>query len=398
MTKQDLPRSIGVWGGAAIMVGVMIGTGIFRTPTIMAREMDSPMLILLLWVVGGGLCLLGAFTFAELATLYPRSGGLYVYLREGLGDCPAFVFGWTYLLLTQPMALAALATVFAEHLLLLLGVKTDVWLVSAVTCVTILLLTGLNVTGMKRGAGVAVLLTGFKTLALAAIVGAAVILMKGDAAHFAALPVSRPFLAALAPAMIAIFWAYDGWSDVSAVAEEVREPQRLIPRIFLIGTVGITALYVAVNAVYFWLVPLEEMRTTNTVAPLVMSRLLGPAAGTVVTVMIMVSVLGCTHASAIVGSRVMFAQARDRLLFSFLGRVHSRFQTPSSALWAQAVLACVASIGLRHFERLIGGFVFTLWIFYGLAAVSIFTLRVRRPDLPRPFRCWGYPVVPAVFI
>jgi APA family basic amino acid/polyamine antiporter len=198
--------------------------------------------------------------------------------------------------------------------------------------------------------------------------------------------------------MAAILWTYDGWSDVSAVAEEVTEPQKQIPRIFLLGTVGITLLYLAVNAAYFWLMPIEEMRTADTVAPQVMEKLVGGSGAAVATAVIMISVLGCAHGSLIVGSRVIFAQARDGLLFNFVGRVHPRFRTPDVALWVQAGLACVFMLALRRFEHLMEGFVFTMWIFYGLAAGTIFIFRARRPDADRPYRCWGYPIVPVFFI
>ncbi len=407
MTTDRLPRSIGMWGGAAIMVGVMIGSGIFRTPVSIANDMGDPRLILLLWAAGGALCLLGAFTYAELTTMFPKSGGVYVFLYEGFGPVVAFVFGWTYFLVTQPMALGGLATVFAEHLVALLksdpdtpliGFTTDRPVVLAVTCVTILGLTAVNVTGMKRGAGIAVALTVLKTIALAAIVVAAAALMKGDSANFTPLPSPKPFWVALAPAMAAILWTYDGWSDVSAVAEEVRQPQRRIPQIFFVGTVGITLLYLAVNAVYIWLIPLPEMARTFTVAPLVMEKVIGSGGAIVAAALIMLSVLGCTHGSIIVGSRVVFAQARDRLLFGFLGRVNPRFQTPAIALWGQALLACTVTLWLKRFEALMAGFVLTMWIFYGLGAAAVIVLRLRRPGAERPYRCWGYPVVPILFI
>ncbi len=394
MTRDHLPRSIGVWGGAAITVGVIIGSGIFRVPTTIAQELGSPALILALWVAGGLLCLFGALAYAELATMFPKSGGVYVFLHEGFGPRAAFIFGWTYMWITQPMAAAGIATVFSEHVNELLQVG---WDERIVTCVVIVILSGVNITGMKRGAGMAVVLTGLKVAALALIVLVAILLMKGSAANFAATPAPKPFVFALAPVLAAILWTYDGWSDTAAVAEEIAAPQRRIPRIFVLGTVGTMALYVAVNAVYIWLVPLAEMRETATVAPLAMERLVGQLGGTVVTVLILVSTLGATHASLIVGSRVIFAQARDRLFFAFPGKVHPTYQTPAVALCVQAVLACAAAIGLQHFERLMGGFVFTMWIFYGLSAAAIIVLRLRRPHVERPYRCWGYPVVPVIF-
>lgn len=394
--QRDLPRSIGVWGGAALMMGIMIGSGIFRTPTSIADELGSPWLMLAFWAMGGAISLCGALTYAELGTMYPHAGGLYVFLHRGLGPAVAFTFGWTYLFITQPLASAGIATVFSEHLTTLLGREyVDE---RVVTCALILLLAGLNTTGLKRGAALAVVLTGFKAAALAAIVAVALAVGEGSAANFAAVESPKPLLAALVPVFTAILWTYDGWSDSAAVAEEIREPQKRLPRVFLLGTLVVTGLYLAINAVYLWLIPLPELRASETVAPLVMKRLLGEAGATAVTVMIMVSVLGAVHASMICGARVTFAQARDRLFFAFPAAVHPKFGTPWVALWLQAVLACVAVLGFGTFERITDGFIFTSWIFYGLAGAALFVLRASRPDAERPYRCWGHPVVPGLFV
>ncbi len=391
------------------MVGIMIGSGIFRTPASIATEMGSPWLILTLWALGGVLSLFGALTYAELATMYPQSGGVYVFLREGFGRCTAFVFGWTYVLITKPLAAAGIAIVFGENVNRLLHVD---WDPRMVTIAVLILLTGINILGMRLGSGVAVVLTAIKLGALAAIVGLGLAL-HGDSAHvLAGADAPKPFLSALMPVMFLILWTYDGWSDVGAVAGEVTDPQRRLPRIYLVGTIAVTVLYVLVNAVYMLFVPLAEMRgpeiqMTGSVAPVVMERLLAgiggagmaaTAGGVIVTAIILVSTLGSTHGSIITGARVTFAQARDGLLFSFLARVHPRFQTPAVALVVQMVLSCTACWFVETFEAMAGGFVFTMWIFYGLAAASIFVLRAKRPDAVRPYRCWGYPVVPAVFI
>jgi len=394
--SRDLPRRIGLLGALAIMVGIIIGSGIFRTPTSIARQLDSPGLILVLWVVGGGLSLCGALAYAELGAMFPHSGGIYVFLREGFGPLPAFVFGWMHLLIAKPLAIAAIATVFSEHLNRMLNVT---WDPRVSTCVTIMALTALNARGVRIGSGVAVVLTGLKVLALAAVVALALALSGGNAANFAPAPASgKPLLAALAPVMVAILWTYDGWNDVAFVAGEIREPQRLLPRAMVGGTLLVTGLYVAVNAVYAWMLPLEQVRTVKTVAPLVMDRLLGRYGGDAVTVVVMISTLGATHGSVLTGARASFAQACDRLLFHWLSGVHPRHATPHVALWTQGCLACVAVTFLGTFERLTSGFVFTMWIFYGLAVAGLLVLRVRRPSLERPVRCPGYPVTPVVFL
>ncbi len=392
---HDLPRSIGFWGGSGIMVGIIIGSGIFRTPTTIAQHLGHPGLILLLWLAGGLLSLAGALTYAELGTMFPRSGGIYAYMYEGLGSTVAFIFGWTFMLLGKPLAASAIATVFSEHFLRLFGLD---WNMQAVTCTVLILFTLINIVKVRLGAGVAIVLTTAKALALAAIVVLGVVMTKGSTANLAPGPSPGTFLAALAPVLAAILWTYDGWSDVTSVAGEVREPQRNLPRILLLGTAATIALFVAVNAVYMYMVPLAEMRDLKTIAPAVMERLCGPVGDTLVTIMVMVSTLGAVHGSVITGARVTFAQAQDGLLFKALARVHPHYHTPYVALWVQAGLCCIAVFFVGSFERLMGGFVFTMWIFYAAAAVAVIVLRIRRPDLPRPYRCWGYPVVPIVFI
>lgn len=395
MTQVDLQRVVGFWGAVAVSVGVMIGSGIFRTPTTIAGHLADPWLILLMWVLGGALSLFGALTYAELACMYPHSGGVYVFLREGWGRAVAFVFGWTYMLVSKPLAAAGIAVVFGEHVNRLLGVDWDVRLP---TIFLIVALTVVNVRGVRLGAGVALFFTAIKALALAAIVVLALAMLKGSSENLRPQPGPEFRWLALAPIMAAVLWTYDGWSDVGAIAGEVSRPQRNLPRAFLWAVGVVTLLYLAVNAVYMWMMPLEQMRRVPTVAPVVMERLIGPSAGMVVALIVVVSTAGSTHGSILTGARVTFAQARDGLLFAPLARVHPTFRTPDVALWVQMSLSCLAAWFIGTFERLAGGFVFTMWIFYGLAALSIFVHRVRRPDADRPFRCPGYPLVPLLFV
>jgi len=398
--RPDLPRTIGFWGASAVMVGIVIGSGIIATPPAIARETGSPALILLLWIVGGVLSLFGALTYAELAVMYPESGGVYVFLREGLGRGVAFVFGWTYMLISKPLAAAAIAIVFAQHFNeLFFGIPPANATASSITTSALLIaLTALNVRGLRLGGGVAGVLTGLKVLALVAIVALALVLSRGSTANFHPLPSPQPWWLALGPIMAHVMWTYDGWSDGGSIAGEVRDPRRQLPRIYLAGTTMVIGLYAAVNAVYIWMIPLPEMRESGTVAPLVMQRLVGDGGAVLVALLIIVSTIGSTHGSIITGARVTFAQARDGLLFSPLARVHPRFGTPAAALWVQCALACIAVWYYGNFSELAGGFVFTMWIFYGLAAVVIFIMRRRHPDMPRAYRCWGYPVVPALFV
>jgi amino acid transporter len=383
------------------MVGIVIGSGIFATPTTIARNMGSPTLILALWVVGGIIALCGALTFAELGAMMPHTGGIYVFLREGLGRCPAFVFGWTYMLIAKPAAAGGIATVFSTHFQALTGLH---WNAPLLTCIALTLLTLINVLGVRGSARFAIVLTGLKFAAIGAIIVLGVFaavrgMITGNASsHFVATAAPRSFFRAIVPVMAAIMWTYDGWADVGSIAGEVVEPQRTLPRVFALGTLAVIALYVLANAVYLWFLPLADMRETETVAPLLMTRLVGPVGTAMVTILIILSTLGSSHGGIMTGARVTFAQARDGLLFRFLGRVNPRFKTPAVSLWTQLVLSCAMVLVLKDFQSLADSFVFTIWIFYGLAAVGVFTLRRRLVDHVRPFRVPGYPYVPAIFI
>jgi amino acid transporter len=399
---RELPRKVGFWGAIAVMVGIVIGSGIFATPTDIAKNMGSPVLILSLWVAGGLIALCGALTFAELNALLPRTGGIYVFLREGFGPCPAFVFGWTYLLIAKPSAAGAITNVFATHFQALTGLN---WSAPLLTCIVLFILTVINVLGVRGSARFAIALTGLKYAAVGAIIFMGVFaairgLMQGQsfAAHFAATEAPTTFLHAIVPVMAGIMWTYDGWSDVSSIAGEIENPQRTLPRVYVIGTLAVIVLYVLANAVYLWNLPLADMRTTDTVAPMLMTRLAGPAAMSAVTLLIILSTLGSSHGGIMTGARVTFAQAQDGLLFRFLGKVSPRYQTPAVSLWAEYVLSCVMVLLLKNFQRLAGSFIFTIWIFYGLAALAVFILRATRRDEHRPFRVPGYPFVPAIFV
>ncbi len=393
-TSGDLPRRIGFWGGSAIMVGIIVGSGIFASPPKIAAQMGSPGLIVSLWVAGGILSLFGALTYAELGTMFPRSGGIYVFLKEGLGGAAAFTFGWTYLLVGKPLAAGGITIFLAVTFNGLVGLTLDPRIVA---CAILILLTAINTLGTRLGAGVAMVLTGLKVSALLAIILAGAFAGSGHAAA-AESEAPRGSLASLAPVMYLILFAYDGWSDIASVAGEVKDPQRLLPRILLLGTAFTILLYVAANVVYFALVPIGEMSRADNIARLIVGRILGAGAGVAVTAMIVVSTLGTSHGSIITGARVTFAQARDGLLFRFLGHVNPRFQTPDFSLWLQLALSCAAVLFFRTFERLAENYSFTMWIFYALAAWAVIALRRSRPDLERPYRCWGYPWVPALFI
>lgn len=410
---QDLARTIGFWPAAGVMIGVTIGSGIYRTPADIARNVESSWQIILAWVLGGLLSLFGALTYTELAVMHPRSGGLYNFLGSGLGPRISFIFGWTYMLITKPLAAAGIAVVFAEYLGALAGPGYEPWLRAnlpggaflqallgnswhntLLVCLTLTILTYINYLGMRLGSYVNLALTIIKIACLAVIVILAFTLT--GRAHLPA--VSTPAVLVLGPVLSSVLWTYDGWSDIGSIAGEVKDPQRNLPKIYFMGTLGLVLIYVIVNWAYLHVMSLEQMRGSTAVAGDVMTALLGPRGGAVVSAFVLISTLGATHASILTGARVTFAQAQDGLLFRFLGHIHPRHQTPDISLWTQLLMSCACALCFQQFNNLAGGFVFTMWIFYGLGGIAMMRLRRIAPDAPRPYRCWGYPLVPILFI
>lgn len=394
-TRPDLPRTLGFWPAIGVMVGVAVGSGIFKTPVSIATDLPHPTLTLLLWAAGGVLSLLGALAFTELAVAMPASGGIYTFQRQAYGKPMAFVFGWTYMLITKPSAAAGIAMVFAEAVRSVFQVD---WDPRFITIAALIGLTILNVIGTRLSAGVSLVSTIMKFAALIALVVCALTLVKGTATNFAAPSEPISIRTAIVGVMAAIMWTYDGWSDVGAIAGEVKDPQRNLPRIYLLGTLAIMGLYLAVNAAMFWALPQSVIADK---AMLPAARILDIAfgAGGAIAIMAVIgfSTLTSSHASVLTGARVTFAQARDGLLFSFLAKVSNR-GTPAVALWTQCALSISATLMLGTFSKLADTFVFTMWIFYGLAAAAVIILRRTQPDLPRPYRCWGYPIVPILFV
>jgi len=396
----DLRRSLGFWGGTAIIVGTVIGVGIFRTPASIARVLPDPALTLGLWAVVGLIALCGALTMAELVTLLPKTGGTYVYLRAAYGDGAAFAFGWLYLLAATPAGMGALAAGFGERLAEFCYGTVEAApsaFVRAAGVGIVVVFTIVNVLGVRSGSVTQGILTAVKVGALLAVVLAASALGGGKARGTLA-PGGTAGLPDLAAATASVFFTYNGWIYISLVAGEVDDPGRRAKRIVLASMGTIIVLYLGANVAYLAMLPVSEMAAQKFVAVSVMDTLLGPVGGVLIGLCIMASILGALNGVILTKTRVPYALARDGLSFAVLGRCHPRWATPHVSILAQGVVAVVLILWLKHFDDLTAYFVVVEWfaLVFGIAAV--FVLRRTMPDSPRPFRVPAYPWVPLVFV
>jgi amino acid transporter len=368
-------------------------------PATVAGRLGEPGPVLLAWVFGGALALFGALSLAELAAMYPKSGGVFAYLDEAFGPLPAFLFGWSQLAVIRASALGGIATVFAEYLRYFthftpMGVR-------AAAAVTILVVATINYLGVKYAARVMGLATVAKYAAMIGLVVLAFAAGEGHWSNFSGTGTTAFSLSAVALAMVSIMWAYDGWADLSYIGGEIQNPGRNFPIALISGTVLIIIVYLLLNAAYIYLVPVPEMGAPGgaIIATRAAERipLLGNVGGGLVAAIVMVSCFGTLNGSMLTNPRIFFAMADRGLFFKGIARVSPRFQTPSAAIWLAALLGC-AYVLFNDFQQLADRFVLGIWPFYILAILGVFVLRKKRPDAPRPYRTIGYPVIPIVFL
>ena len=394
---HDLQRVIGLAGGTALIVGITIGSGIFRKPPTIAGLVPNPLVIMGLWTAFGLIGICGALAVAELSSLLPRAGGVYVFLREAYGDAAAFVFGWLYVLVTTPTAVAALSTVFAEFLLNLLGISADASTVQMIAITAIVTLTCANMLGARVGAAVSEVTTLVKVTALAAIILGAFLLGHGSLSHFTEGGVVRGN--GLARAVASVIWTYDGWVAVSMIAGEVVAPERLMKRIIIVGMLVIVTLYIGANLAYLYMMPVSIMaQQKEAIARTVMTAIAGRAGGVVILLAIMTSVFGALNGNLLAKPRVAYAMARDGLIFSFLGKTHPRWSTPWAALLIQGAVAIIMVLVLKDFDTLTTYFVVVEWAALIFAVGAVFVLRRKMATALRPYHTPGYPWVPLFFV
>lgn len=383
----------------AVLVGSTIGTGIFRTPAGIATRVPDEGLYLLLWALGGFISLCGALTLAELAGALPHTGGVFVYLREGWGRLPAFLFGWSELVIIRASALGAIATVFAEYFLRLLNIE-NAKAVHYVAAGAILLVGTFNFLGVKFGALVQNLTTGAKYLALVVLVAAAFLIGANNPAPASLQstpPANEASLMLFGLAFISLLWAYDGWADVTFVSGEVKRPERFLPLTLIFGTIAVIAIYLLANLAYLHLLDINQIANSKLVAADAAYRIIGDIGVKLVSIAVMISAFGTLNGSMMTGPRIFFAMADDGLFFKKIASVHPRFKTPYVAITLAALMA-VAFVMMQDFEQLADTFVLAIWPFYAGGVAAVYALRRKRPDLPRPYKTLGYPVTPALFI
>ncbi|MBZ5565455.1 MAG: amino acid permease [Acidobacteriia bacterium] len=415
--RSELIKGLGLYGATSVVAGTMIGTAIFVVPSVMLARVGTPAMVLVVWVCAGVLSLFGALGYAELGAALPEAGGEYVYIHRAYGPLLGFLYGWTQFIVAKTASIAAIATgfviYFAYFFPSLNGVlwQRPVALAGhAVTLqltglqigatVMVLLLSGLNILGVRRSGAVQTVFTASKLLVLGVLIVLGLVLGHGSWEHFHPLLTEGShggLLAAFGVATVSALWAYDGWNNLSMVAGEVENPQRNMPTALIAGTLLVIVVYVLVNLAYFYVLSPTDSLGTRTIAADAARRFIGGAGGAFVAIGVMISTFATLNGSILAGSRVPYAQARDGLFPQGLARVHPRFRTPATSIMAQAVIAGIFALS-GTYEALYTKVIFSEFLFYALVTAGIFVLRRRMPDLARPYRTWGYPLIPAVFV
>ena len=422
-----LVRGLSLWDAVFLVIGGTIGSAIFLVPADVARALPAPTLFLAVWVAGGVVSLMAALIVAELGAMFPEAGGQYVYLREAYGDLAAFLYGWLMFVAGGAGGVATIAVAFATYLgkvvsplaanLVVLTLPGIGWksgqLVETAWNLTrgdlvavgsIILLTAINVAGLRPAVLLQNATTWMKYAAMAAFIVFGLLVGKGSWSHFAdggvreAFSGGMPgFMTAMGVGFISVFWAYEGWVYVAWMAGEIREPQRNVPRSLMLGVVGVTLIYCTMNAAYLYALPTSAMAQQDALGQAAAQVLFSPAAAYWVTALIAIACFSATSSNILAAARISYAMAHDRLFFRRMGKVHPQHRTPAFALQAQGALACVLALS-GTYDQLFTYTVFGMILSYVATVGALFVLRRTRPDTPRPYRCWGYPWMPALYV
>ncbi len=411
MSKHQLPEKLNLPDAILLVVGAVIGSGIFLTSGLMARDLPSAEGLMLVWLLGGVLSLFGGLTLAELGAMMPEAGGQYIYLREAYGDLTGFLYGWTAFLVIQTGGIAALAVGFAEYLsyfIPVLGldqllIQTRLLSISSgqlLAAAAIVLLSAINYFGIRSGSTFQNIFTALKIAAIVLLVVAGLFAPAPEVhisgGEIPAMPGGFDLILAIGIGLVAVLWTFDGWYAVNTVASEIKNARRNLPLSLIIGLVSIIIIYLLVNYFYLKTLPMYLMAGEVRIGETAVSFLFGAGAGAFMTALILISIFGCLSATIIYGPRIYYAMAEDGLFFRSLAKVHPRYRSPANAVVWQGIWAALLCL-TGTYEALYTYVVFAVMLFYVANAAAVFVLRRKKPQAQRPYRVWGYPVVPVLF-
>lgn len=421
--KEQLARTLGLWSTIALVVGGVIGSGIFLKPSLMASQLGSPLLLLFVWILAGVITLFGALSNAEVAAMLPETGGQYIFFRKMYGDFVAFLYGWSAFIVINTAGVASIAYVagtYAEYYISLPRFSGDieqaVYLyipgigrifplenigVKLFTIGIIIILTFINYRSTKAGAGLQVLFTLIKVASIGLLIIGIFTLGDGAVSHFVVSSSNKPegwaLLLAMVAALSGAFWGYDGWNNITFVAGEIKNPQQNIAKSLLIGILACIVVYALIILAYLFVMDIDAIADTTFVASEAAQIAMGGIGGILIALLVIFSGIGSTNANIMATARVTFAMAQEKRFFSWTANIHPTFQTPANALLLHAIWTCVLVLS-GSFDMLTDMLIFVSWLFYGLSAVGVFVLRKKMPNAHRPYQVWGYPLVPGIFV
>jgi basic amino acid/polyamine antiporter, APA family len=410
----SLRRVLGLWSAVSIVIGTVIGSGIFLVPARMIGEVGSTRTLFVVWIVAGLLSLFGALTYAELAAAMPEAGGEYVFLREAYGPFWGFLYSWTQLAVAKSGSIATLGAGFylylsvfvpaLAHSVLVIhypigpgGGPLEIHYGQIVSIGLILILLAVNYVGVEAGGRLQVVVTAVKMTLIVGVICIGWFGGGGSLHHFQETAGNGKGFLGFFAAMVGALWAYDGWNNVSMVSSEIKHPERNLPRALIFGIMAVIVTYLLVNIAYFHVLSPTEVAHTDQVAAGMMAKLYGPIAARAVTVVVLISILAALNGSILSGARVPYAMARDGYFFKVIADVHPKYKTPGNSMIALCLWSAILILS-GWYEQLYNFVIFGSWILYGMTAASVFVLRRKRPDMPRPYRVTGYPVVAVLFV
>ena len=419
-----LSRKLNLWATISIVAGSVIGSSIFMKPAVMAGQLGSPLLLLFVWIFAGVISMMGAAINAEIGAMMPVTGGQYVFFQKMYGNFFAYLYGWACFAVINTASVAAIAYIFAqyaEYFFVLPKFSTPIELywhitlpfmgrlyplenigVKTLTIAVVVLLTWINGRSVKNGGTVQVIFSGIKVAALLFMIGLIFFSGKGSTHNFIQISHNGGLkgwglIAGIVAALSGAFAAYDGWNNIGFVAGEINNPKKNIPRGLFIGLGICIVLYILTSQAYLYILPIDKMAQSNLVATDALQPILGTIGVGFIAILVMISAFGAVNGNILACARVTFAMAQEGVFFKAMGKVQPKYKTPHNALWLHCIWTSLFVI-TGSFDMLTDLFVFITWIFYGFAAAGIFILRKKMPDTERPYKAWGYPIAPAIFV